>query len=198
MKIECELESFSKLIESCTHPNITTSMTTSLVRSITLYDVVKSSTINRQPLEQIDIQSLLEDTNGSKFHSLLNQKVEENGALVAFMAQHGMTKDSHSIYSIAVLSSIPPSILLQQLDSIKATITNSLNIEDVIQSANQILEQPQGKYDEGLATINKLKQLDKGNERVVEVLVKFVQQLNGGYSDWQENAVIALSQFPSK
>jgi hypothetical protein len=87
--------------------------------------------------------------------------------------------------------------VLLQLDSIKTTITNSLNIEEVIQSANQALSYSQGKYSEGLAAINKLKQLDKRDERVVEVLVKFVQQLNG-YDDWQENAVISLGQFPSK
>ena len=86
-----------------------------------------------------------------------------------------MTKDRNSIYSIDVLSSIPPSILLQQLDSINSTITNSLNIDDVIQSTNQIMDHPPGKYVEGLAAINKLKQLDKEDKRVVEILVKFAQ-----------------------
>ena len=170
--------------------------TTSLIRSITLYDVVKSSTINRQPLNKVDIQSLLEDNYGLEFVPLLNQRVEEDISLISFLAQHGMTKNRNSIYSIAVLSSIPPSILLQQLDSIKSTITNSLNIDDVIQSANQILDRPQGKYEEGLASINKLKQLDKEDKRVVEVLVKFAQHY--GYDEWRENAVYALGEFPSK
>ena len=196
MKIECELESFNKLIGSCSHPNITTSIVTSLVRSITLYDIVKPSTINRQPLNKIDFQSLLQDTYGCEFVPLLNEMVEQDKSLISFLAQHGMTKDKHSFYSIAVLSSIPPSILLQQLDSITTTITNSLNIEEVIQSANQALSYPQGKYDEGLAAINKLKQLDKGDERVVEVLVKFAQHYS--YPEWRENAVIALGQFSSK
>ena len=196
MKISCELESFNKLIGSCTHPNITTSITTSLIRSITLYDVVKSSTINRQPLNKVAIQSLLQDNYGFEFVPLLNQMVEKDISLVSFLTQHGMTKDRNSIYSIAVLSSIPPSILLQQLDSIKSTITNSLNNDDVIQSANQILEHPQGKFSQGLATINKLKQLDKEDKRVVEVLVKFAQHYI--FDAWRENAVYALGEFPSK
>ena len=196
MKISCELESFNKLIRSCTHPNITTSITTSLIRSITLYDVVKSSTINRQPLKKVIIQSLLQDNHGFKSVPLLNQMVEEDISLVSFLAQHGMTKDRNSIYSIAVLSSIPPSILLQQLDSIKSTFTNSLIIDHVIQSSNQIMNFPQGKYEEGLASINKLKQLDKEDKRVVDVLVKFAQYF--GFDEWRENAVIALGEFPSK
>ena len=196
MKIKCELESFNKLIGSCTHPNITTSITTSLIRSITLYDVVKSSTINRQPLKKVAIQSLLEDNYGFEFVPLLDQMVEKDISLISFLVQHGMTKDRNSIYSIAVLSSIPPSILLQQLDSIKSTIINSLNIEDVIQSANHIMDNEGNNYSQGLAAINKLKQLDKEDKRVVEVLVKFAQHYI--FDAWRENAVYALGEFPSK
>ena len=65
-KMKSDIESFNKLIESCNHSHITTSIITSLVRSITLYDVVKSSPINRKPLENINIQYLIEDDDGGR------------------------------------------------------------------------------------------------------------------------------------
>ena len=58
------------------------------------------------------------------------------------------------------------------------------------------MDHPQGKLDAGLATINKLKQLDKEDKRVIEVLIKFTQHI--AYADWRENAVYALGEFPSK
>ena len=195
-KMKSGIESFNNLIESCTHSHITTSIITSLVRSITLYDIVKSSTINRKPLEGVNIQSLLEDTTGEEFCILLDQMIEQDEKLINFLVQHGMTKGTQSIYSIALLSSIPPTILIQQLGSIKESSSNSLRIEDVIQSANQIISDRSKGMEDGLDVINKLKQLDKTDERVIEVLVKFAQHYAS--EDWRENAVIALSQFSSK
>jgi hypothetical protein len=195
-KIKSDIESFNKLIESCNHSHITTSIITSLVRSITLYDVVKSSPINRKPLESINIQSLLEDDDGERFCELLDQMIEQDESLIEFLIQHGMTKNNQSIYSIALLSSIPPTNLIQLLNSIKGSFTNSLNIEDVIKSSNQALNNPFTMYYEGLTAINNLKQLDKTDERVIQILVKFAQY--DGYDEWRENAVISLSQFPSK
>ena len=195
-KKQDEVSSFNNLIESCTHPHITTSIITSLVRSITLYDVVKSSTINRKPLKgKVNIQSLIEDDDGEEFCKLLDLRIEQNESLMKFLVEHGMTKDSQSIYSIALLSSIPPSTLIQQLNSIKGSFIHSLNIENEIQSANQIINHPK-TVDSGLRAINNLKQLDKTDERVIQVLVKFAQHY--GSEQWRENGVIVLSQFPSK
>ena len=195
-KKQDEVPSFNNLIESCTHPHITTSIITSLVRSITLYDVVKPSTINRKPLEgNVNIQYLIEDRTGERFCELLDQRIEQNESLMKFLVQHGMTKDNQSIYSIALLSSIPPSTLIQQLNSIKGSFIHSLNIENEIQSANQIINHSKTK-DPGIRAINNMKQLDKTDERVIQVLVKFAQYYAS--EQWRENAVIALSQFPSK
>ena len=195
-EMKCEIESFNKLIKSCNHPNITTSITVSLIQSITLYDIVKSSTIIRTELEEdIIIQDLIKDETGDNFFSLFNQRIEEDSKLINFLVQHGMTNNNQSIYSIALLSSIPPEILIQQIDSIKGIFTNELNIEDVIKSANQIIDHPTTVID-GLDAINNLKQLDKSDDRVVDTLVKFAQHY--AFDDWRLNAVVALSQFPSK
>ena len=195
-KIKSDIESFSSLIESCNHSHITTSIITSLVRSITLYDVVKSSPINRKPLEGVDIQYLLADRNGERFCELLDQMIEQDESLIEFLIEHGMTKNDQSIHSIALLSSIPPTNIIRILNSIKGSFTNSLDIEDVIKSSNQILDNPSTMYNEGLTAINNLKQLDKTDERVIQILVKFAQYYRFG--GLRENAVISLSQFPSK
>jgi hypothetical protein len=195
-QMDCEVESFSKLIGSCTHPNITTSMITSLVRSITLYDVVKFSTIDRQPLESVKVQDLLGDITGERYCKLLNQRIEEDPSLINFLTQHGMTKDGRSIYCLALLASIPPSVLIQQL-SLTTVTTGSLNIEDEIRSAYQILDHPEGKYGKGMTAIDKLKQLDKSDERVAEVLIRFISSETGDFEGWRESAAIALRCFPS-
>ena len=195
-EMKCEIESFNKLIKLCNHPNITTSIIVSLIQSITLYDIAKSSTIIRTELEEdISIQNLIEDETGEEFFPLFNQMIEEDSKLINFLVQHGMTNNNQSIYSIALLSSIPPEILIQQIDSIKGMFTNELNIEDVIKSANQIIDHPT-TFSDGLDAINNLKQLDRTDDRVVDTLVKFAQHY--AFDDWRLNSVVALSQFPSK
>ena len=146
-------------------------------------------------MESVDIQSLVDDANGERFCKLLDQMIEQDETLIKFLIQHGMTKNNQSIYSIALLSSIPPSTLIQQLNSIKGSFIHSLNIENEIQSANQIINHPK-TLEPGLTAINNMKQLDKTDERVIQVLVKFAQHYAS--EQWRENAVIALSQFPSK
>jgi hypothetical protein len=192
------------LIKSCIHPNITTSIIASITRSICFYHFGNSSTITRKSLEKenkFNIQNLLKDTNpdGEEFCKLLNEIIEDNLELINLLIQLGMENNERSIYSIAILSSISPIKLIQQLDSLK-TINTNISINEDIDTLCKPLNGV-GGIEGGLKSIDKLTQMNKNDEKVVQSILKFLQtDIESKYTSekWRERAAISLRQFPSR
>jgi len=170
-------------------------MAAAITRSVTFYDVAKLPSLEKGEYSGAVIFQDLEDDMGQRFCSLLDQRIEEDADLVEFLVQQGLKNSTQAIYPVALLASIPPMTLIHQLEKLKGTFTRPLSVDEIIRAADAAMANPT-KLNQGTVVINNLKQLDKKDEKVVEVLVKFVQHY--AFPEWREGAVVALGQFPSK
>ena len=191
---KCDKPFYIDLISSCFHQNITTSYITSFVRSICLIEFGQVSQTNKKNLDKNkfiqDIQTTQDINN-----TLLNffQYKIEDSSIMEILTQLS-NQQSTSNYSIALLSSIHPSILKSTLDklninNIKSTQNLIVNLDDLeqkIQSSKYIYE-----FLDVINTIDRME--DKSHPKALQILIKCLKDIN---EDISKRSAVVLSKFP--
>ena len=110
--VSCEKSSYSDLIQSCFHPNITTPYIAAFVRSICAHEFGKFPELaEEQPSNIIQTLQTAVDLDG-ELQSLFNYKIKDISLIQTLV-------DLETNTAIAVLATIPPNKLKSNLEFLK-------------------------------------------------------------------------------